>query len=150
METTTNKNTATLLQLSALTQYFIPLGNFIFPTVIWSLKKNDSAFVDYNGKQAINFQLSILLYSLLLLIIAVPSFLYAFFNGLDLTYVTDGEWQFNKFTTGDITGIAAVAIITGFFFFILKAAEFFLIFYASVKNSNGESYRYPFTINFIK
>ncbi len=33
METTANKNTATLLQLSALTQYFFPLGNFIFPAI---------------------------------------------------------------------------------------------------------------------
>lgn len=150
METTTNKNTATLLQLSALTQYFFPLGNYIFPTIIWSLKRKESAFVDYNGKQAINFQLSLLLYSLVLIIIAVPAFIYAVINGLDFTYLANGEWTLNEFSTGDITGIVAVAMIAGFFFFILKVAEFFLIFYASVKNSNGENYKYPFTINFIK
>lgn len=150
METTTNKNTATLLQLSALTQYFIPLGNFIFPTLIWSVKKSESSFVDYNGKQAINFQLSLLLYTLILAIIAVPAFMYAFFNSLDFTYVTDGEWEINEFTAGDISGMVAIALVAVFFFVILKAAEFFLILYASVKNSNGENYKYPFTINFIK
>lgn len=50
METIANKNTSTIIQLSALTQYFIPLGNLIFPALLWSLKKNESEFVDYNGK----------------------------------------------------------------------------------------------------
>ena len=54
MESTVNKNTATLMQLSALTQYFFPFGNFIFPTIIWSIKKNESQFVNYNGKQILN------------------------------------------------------------------------------------------------
>ena len=66
MEDTVNKNTAILLQLSALTQYFIPLGNYIIPTVIWSTQKERSKFVDYNGRQLINFQLSLLLYYLIL------------------------------------------------------------------------------------
>lgn len=150
METTTNKNTATLLQLSAYTQYFFPFGNFIFPTLIWSLKKKESSFVDYNGKQAINFQLSLLLYSLILLAVSIPAIIYSLFNGADFTFNIDGEWSFHNFTTGNITGVVAVALLSGFLFFILKAVEFFLIFYASVKNSNGENFKYPFTINFIK
>jgi len=150
METTANKNTATLLQLSAFTQYFFPFGNFIFPAVIWSMKKNDSKFVDYNGKQAINFQLSLFLYSLILLVIAVPVLAYSIMNNLDFTLSGNGEWIVEQFSTGKITGVVLVALITAFLFIIMKAAEFFLIFYASVKNSNGENYDYPLTIKFIK
>ena len=150
METTTNKNTATLLQLSAFTQYFFPFGNFIFPTIIWSMKKNESSFVDYNGKQAINFQLSLLLYSLILLVIAIPAFMYTIFNDMSFSFTNDGEWLIDRFSTTEITGVVVLALLTAFLFFILKAAEFFLIFYASVKNSNGENYDFPLTIKFLK
>jgi uncharacterized membrane protein len=34
----------------------------------------------------------------------------------------------------------------GISFICLKAAEFFLIIYASIKTSNGEKYKYPITI----
>ncbi len=56
METTNEKSTGALIHLSVFTQYFIPLGNFIFPTIIWGARKKDSDFVDHHGRQALNFQ----------------------------------------------------------------------------------------------
>ena len=150
METTANKTTATLLQLSAFTQYFFPLGNFIFPTLIWSIKKNESEFVDYNGKQAINFQLSLLLYTLILLIIAIPIFIYAVFSDMSFTIDTDGDWIMQQFSMGKITGLVLIAVIAALIIISLKVAEFFLILYASVKNNNGELFNYPLTIKFIR
>jgi uncharacterized Tic20 family protein len=38
MKTTTEK-IATFTHLSALTQYFIPFGNFIFPILFWTSKR---------------------------------------------------------------------------------------------------------------
>jgi uncharacterized Tic20 family protein len=150
METTANKNTSTLLQLSALTQYFFPLGNYIFPVVIWSIKKDESEFVNYNGKQAINFQLSLLLYCLILMVIAVPIFLYSAFTNIDFSFNTDLDVVFNEFTIGEITTPIIIAITAASLAFILKVYEFILIFYAAVKNSNGEKFNFPLTINFIK
>ncbi|MGQ2982561.1 DUF4870 domain-containing protein [Flavobacterium sp.] len=150
METITNKNTSVLLQLSALTQYIFPLGNFIFPTLIWSIKKNDSKFVDENGKQAINFQLSLFLYSLIMGIIAVPIFLYTLFSDVSIQMVNDNDWVIDQLSTGKITGLVIIGAVAAFIFFLLKIAEFFLIIYAAVKNSNGEHYKFPLTINFLK
>lgn len=150
METTTNKNTSTLLHLSALTQYIFPLGNFIFPTLIWSVKRHESDFVDYNGKQAINFQLSLFLYSLILMIIAVPIFLYTLFSDVSFSMVNDGDWVIDQISTGRITGLVVIGAVAAFIVFLLKVAEFFLIIYAAVKNSNGERYDFPLTIKFIK
>jgi uncharacterized Tic20 family protein len=73
METTIEKNTATFTHLSALTQYFIPLKLY-FSNTILEFKKESSEFVDHHGKQVLNFQLSLLLYSLVLVLIAVPTF----------------------------------------------------------------------------
>jgi uncharacterized Tic20 family protein len=150
METTVNKNTSTMLQLSAFAQYFFPLGSFIFPTLIWSIKKHESEFVDYNGKQAINFQLSLLVYSLVLLIIALPIFIYTLFNDLEFRLVNNGDWIVEQFTMGRITGLVLIGVIASFILLLMKVAEFILILYAAVKNSNGQRYNFPLTIKFIK
>uniref|UniRef100_UPI00286AE0C0 DUF4870 domain-containing protein n=1 Tax=Flavobacterium sp. TaxID=239 RepID=UPI00286AE0C0 len=55
METTSKNSTAALMNLSTLTQYFIPFGNFIFPIIIWSANKEKSEYIDQQGKQTINF-----------------------------------------------------------------------------------------------
>ncbi|NDI98294.1 DUF4870 domain-containing protein [Flavobacterium sp. LaA7.5] len=150
MTTTTDKNIATLMQISALSQYFIPFGNLILPTLIWSLKKKDSEFIDSNGKQAINFQLSLLVYFMTLLVISVPAILYSIFDGVNLALASEQEWVMEQFTAGKITGIVVIAVVTIILLAALKVMEFFLILYAAVKNSNGEVYNYPLTIKFIK
>jgi uncharacterized protein len=39
------------------------LGGLIVPLIIWQIKKDDFEFVDEQGKEAVNFQISILLYA---------------------------------------------------------------------------------------
>lgn len=150
METTANRNTATLLQLSALTQYFIPLGNLIFPTLIWSVKKNESEFVDYNGKQAVNFQLSLFLYSFLLAMVAIIIFITTILSNINIIEQTDGEWIIEQFSLGNITLLTLIAVIAIFLLILIKTAELFLILYAAVKSNNGERFNFPLTIKFIK
>lgn len=150
MTTVAEKNTGTLLHLSALTQYFIPLGNYFFPILIWAFRKDKSQFVDYTGKQALNFQLSMLLYSLLLAVIAIPTLLYSIFSNVTFHQFEQGDFQLEQLTAGNITGIATVALTAVFLFIALKIAEFFLIIYAAVKTSNGEQYRFPMSISFLK
>ncbi|AXG72776.1 DUF4870 domain-containing protein [Flavobacterium arcticum] len=150
MVTTADKNAATLMQISALSQYFIPFGNLIFPTLLWSLEKKESEFIDESGKQAINFQLSLLLYFMLLLIISIPAIVYSVLDGVSLTLGSEKDWVIEQFTAGKITSIVAIAVVTVLLFAALKVMEFFLIVYAAVKNSNGEVYNFPLTIKFIK
>ena len=85
MKKTNENNTATFIHLSSLSQYFFPFGNFIFPLLIWSSKKNESEFIDYNGKQVLNFQLSFFIYSLVLGMIAIPIIIFLFSITLLLT-----------------------------------------------------------------
>jgi hypothetical protein len=151
METTNEKNLATFTHLSTLSQYCIPFGNYIFPILIWSTNKDKSEFVDYHGKQVLNFQLSLLLYSLVLAIIAIPIFIITVFSNIPLNAIlNDHDFVMNHFSVENITGMVIVALIALFIFVGLKVAEFFLIIYASVKASNGEKYQYPLTIPFIK
>ncbi len=151
METTNQKNLATFTHLSTLSQYVIPFGNYIFPILIWSTNKDKSELIDHQGKQAINFQLSMLLYSLVLAIIAIPIFIVTVFSNIPLnTIINDEEFMVNHFSIENLTGIVIVGLIAILLFVGLKVAEFFLIIYASLKASNGERYKYPLTIPFIK
>jgi hypothetical protein len=151
MGTTNNKNLATFIHLSTLSQYCIPFGNYIFPILIWITNKDKSEFIDFNGKQVLNFQLSILLYTLILAIIAVPILIVGVFSNIPLNdIIHEHYFGANHLSIENISGIVIIALIAIFIFLGLKCAEFFLIIFASLKASNGEEYKYPLTIPFIK
>jgi len=64
--------------LFALGGFIIPLGNIIGPLVAWLIKKDEYPFVDDQGKESLNFQISILLYLIIsgiLALIAIGIFL---------------------------------------------------------------------------
>lgn len=52
------RNWAMICHLAALSGYLIPFGNILVPLVIWAVKKEDSPFIDDQGKEVLNFQLT--------------------------------------------------------------------------------------------
>ena len=52
---------ATFCHLAAFSGFLIPLGNILGPLIIWLIKKDEMAFVDDQGKEAVNFQLTMLI-----------------------------------------------------------------------------------------
>lgn len=151
MTTSNEKNTATLLQLSLLSQYLIPFGNFIFPLLIWSSKKSESKFVDTHGKQALNFQLSILLYTVIFMAVAIPTFILWLVNQLQAVNFDENNININSLLTNqNISGIIILGFVAVLLAVIIKLFEFFLIIYAAFKAANGEEFSYPLTIKFIK
>src|SRR4030043_1766409 len=62
------RNWAMLCHLSAFAGFFFPFGGIIGPLICWLSRKDESAWVDENGKASMNFQLSIILY----MVLAVP------------------------------------------------------------------------------
>ncbi|MBK8599820.1 MAG: DUF4870 domain-containing protein [Flavobacterium sp.] len=151
METNSKNSTAALINLSTLTQYFIPFGNFLFPIIIWSTTRDKSEYVNEQGKQTINFQLSLFLYTFVLALIAIPIVLVTFFNNVSFNaIINNDDLFFENFDFSNMTGVITIAISAIALFIFMKIAEFFLIIYASVKTSNGDNFKYPLTIPFIK
>lgn len=151
METNDNKNKATLLHLSALSQYIFPFGNIIFPTILWSAFKEKSPYADSQGKQVLNFQLSLFIYSLILGMIAFPIIVIAVLKDHFFSF----EYSWHDFAVSNLhhcqfSTSTLIAIIAVSLFVVLKIAEFFLIIYAAVKTSNGEDFKYPLCFHFIK
>jgi uncharacterized Tic20 family protein len=89
------------------------IGCVVGPLVVWQIKKEEFPFVDHHGKEAVNFQISVLIYAI-------------------------------------VAGLLCFACVG---FVLLPAVYIFdLIFVliAAVKANDGERYRYPLTIRFIK
>jgi uncharacterized Tic20 family protein len=66
-----------LCHLSALSAYVTGFGGILGPLIIWLVKKDEMPFVDDQGKESLNFQISMLIYhlvgaALLLCIIGIP------------------------------------------------------------------------------
>ena len=151
MITNTEKNWATLTHIGAFGQYLFLLGNLVIPIIIWSSKKNESEFIDNNGKQCINFQLSVFLYSLILAAIFVPILIVTIFSHIPFnTFESNQNINLEDYILNDNIGLITTGAIAIFFLVCLKIAEFFLIIQAAVKTANGERYSYPLTLKFMK
>ncbi len=119
------RNWAMGCHLAALAAYMgIPFGNILGPLIIWLLKKDQFPLVDEHGKQSLNFQISMIIYSLLL--------------GVAI------------FITAITVILIPVAVLLGILLAFIIIADFVLVVIATIKVSNGESYQYPFTIRFIQ
>ena len=63
----TERNWAMFCHLSAFAGFFFPFGGILGPLICWLSKRDESAWVNINGRNALNFQLSMLLYIVLTL-----------------------------------------------------------------------------------
>jgi len=151
MLTTHHKNLAAIIHLSTFSKFFIPLGNFILPLILWTMNKDKSEFVDEHGKQAINFQLSILLYAITAVIIAIPIFLYVFAGSFPDEFLFNNH---NIYIDGNdiqnASGLIIFGVLAAIIIMTIFIIEIVLVISAMVKANNGEAYKYPLTINFIK
>ncbi|MBR9914388.1 MAG: DUF4870 domain-containing protein [Algicola sp.] len=142
------KNIATFIHLSTFSRFLVPLGNFIGPIILWMVNKDKSEFVDKHGKQAINFQMSILLYTLIIGTLTIPFFIFKFFNGIDFIdfhgfhdfHINIGKPSPLLYITGGLGFLAVIGFILELVFIVI----------ASLKARDGELYEYPLTINFLK
>jgi len=51
-----------LCHLSALSLYFTGLGFILGPLIVWLVKKDDHPLIDDQGKESLNFEISMLIY----------------------------------------------------------------------------------------
>ena len=56
--------------MSAVVGLLFPLGLILGPLAVWLFKRNESAFVDANGKEAINFQVTVLAAAFVIVILS--------------------------------------------------------------------------------
>jgi uncharacterized protein len=101
----------------------IPFGHILGPLIIWLVRKGDSPSTDAHGKEALNFQISVTIYGLVAVAVTV---------GLMLVL---------------IGFLLLPLLIVGLI--VVPLVDMVFVILAAVKASNGELYRYPFTLRLI-
>ncbi len=134
---------AFLIHISAFAGFLFPFGSIITPLIVWQTLKDRSQFLDEQGKEAVNFNISYSLYMFLLSLVAIPFFIRNLFNGWDHNFNYDWNFDLGFGSLFGIIGFASFAGIIG----LIKIA---LIILAAIKANKGEGYKYPLTIKFIK
>jgi len=104
---------AMLCHLGALAGYIIPFGHIIAPLVIWLIKKDESPLVDDQGKESLNFQISLTIYAV-------------------------------------VAGLLTLVVIGFILLIALGIFDLIVVIIAAIKANEGEKYRYPLCIRFIK
>jgi len=84
------KTWASMCHIAAFAGYIgIPFGNILGPLVVWLIKKDEYELLDEQGKEAINFQISITLYAIvsaILIVVIVGIFLLIALFIIDIVY----------------------------------------------------------------
>ena len=150
MLTENQKQLAALIHMSTFTKYFFPFANFFVPLLLWTANK-DKEFIDAHGKQAINFQLSILVYSLAIGLLCIPFFLMFatdFISLIDAIEHTVDRVSINEIT--NLSGFIILFTIAALLLFGLFLFELYAVISATMKAAKGEYYKYPLSIPFLK
>jgi uncharacterized Tic20 family protein len=103
-----------LAGLGWLIWWIVPLiGGVIGSLIVWQVKKDVHPFIDDSGKEACNFQISMLIYAL-------------------------------------IAGLLCFACVGSVLLPTVMVVDIVFVIVAAIKANDGQHYRYPLTIRFIK
>lgn len=110
------------------------VGNIVGALIMWLIKRNESSFIDNQGKEALNFQITL---SFINLAISL------------LTSIRYGFWAFRNIWWNDFDGMH-----DGFTFSSLHGIVWILniVFsiIAAIRASKGIAYRYPLSWRIVK
>ena len=119
---------AMFCHLAGFLAWVFPFGNIIGPLVLWSIKKKEYPFVNLEGKESLNFQLSFTLYSLMFVLVYLLGVMGILFKSLAVFFAI-------------IYSILCLALFGTYIISMVVAA---------IKTYKGNSFRYPLIIRFIK
>ena len=115
----------------------LPFGHIIGPLVVYLTQRERSAFVAEHGKASLNFQITVSLAALALVVVLGAGWI-GLLLALPNSDSTIPVW------------VAALAVVAAGAVFAGAIAVLALIVAATVAASNDRLYRYPFTIAFIR
>lgn len=113
----------------------LPFLGLLLPLIIWLNNRNQYPFVDQQGRESVNFQLSMMCYSL------IAGLLFIFLAFMACAGLGSADFANN---------LTILAFATLAFVLLMLVFQLSVIIFAAIKAYNGQSYRYPFTIRFLR
>ncbi len=119
------------------------LSKKVGPLVVWLSKKNQHPLIDAHGKESLNFQISLTIYSV------IAGIVFLFLSG-----VTCGIGFSTSSSTTQPLLMQIICLVLEIAVSILSVivgiVQLFLVIFAAIKAKKGEFYHYPFTIRFLR
>lgn len=133
------RNWSMLIHLSALSSLLTSgVGGILGPLIVWLIFRGRSDMVDFHGKKALNFNISFLVYFVVLFILMIPFFVIGTIAG-EKEEIVAGFWE-----TLILLGISA------FLMLILGIVWLIWTIVAAVRASSGNPPGYFFAIPFFR
>lgn len=118
---------------------YLPL-NLLAPLMIWRFKKAQYPWIDFQGKESLNFQITWTLYTLIFMVISFFVVLTTF--SLAAT-IHSSVYQVKIIL--DTLLIVFMSLII-----LILIVQSFVVTFAAIKAYNGQHYRYPLTIRVLR
>jgi len=141
MTNSSEKSSSMLIHLSALANYVIPFGSLLLPLILWQTTKKDSSYIDHHGKEVLNFNLSFFIYNIVAVFVLLGSIFGTIFSAIQAEDTENIAGIL--FSTGGF--ISAIIVLS-----IIGITKLILMIIAAIKANEGNLYKYPMTIRFIK
>lgn len=129
---------SSLMHLTHFADYVLPGTSIVAPIIMWAVKKDESKFVDLNGKILFNWKISSTIYAIIFIII--------FLVGGGISIFTTAYYD-NPANLFGLLGTATIALVP---LSILLIFDFIFTIIGAVKASNSEVWDYPLSIKFFK
>lgn len=142
-----DRTPAMVTHLSPLADLLLPtLGGLLGPLLAWLVYRDRSVALDSQGKEVLNFRLSMWLYGLVVGVIAFIAFSLGLLGGA--VGAAAGS--------SDLGAFAFLGTFASFFLFflpvmvVLGVVPFIFMIVGVIRASAGQHYRYPLTIRFVR
>ncbi|TVQ58594.1 MAG: DUF4870 domain-containing protein [Spirulina sp. DLM2.Bin59] len=116
----------------------VPFMAIIIPLILWAIRREQSEFIDYHGRESMNFQISMLIYGLIMMIIAILL--------LVIGIIIFGAGN------ADLAAIGMIFTATLFLGLLVVwgVVQTVFVIIAAVRANQGAWYRYPLTVRLIR
>ncbi|ARV60507.1 hypothetical protein BZZ01_19400 [Nostocales cyanobacterium HT-58-2] len=119
---------------------YLPFLNILGPLIIWHSRKKYDPWIDFQGKESLNFQLSLTVYALIVIFV---SLLMVFATcGVAVTTYLSAKHMATIFNS-------LIAVLS-LFISALMLSQLIFVNFAAIRAYKGQYYRYPFTIRFLR
>ena len=138
---TLDRNWAMAAHLSALVAVAgLPFGHVVGPLVVYLIKGNESEFVSSHAKASLNYQITISIVGFVAIILAMAGWFWFVFNAA-VDPLPHHLYAYPIL-------LCWIALMAAIVLILLMSVVFIIM--GTVAASNGQPYKYPFAVTFLR
>jgi uncharacterized Tic20 family protein len=123
----------------------IPFLGLVATLVLYYSQRDKGEFVSSNGKESVNFQITLALVGILIFIIMM-----IFFGGSIFSMIMGGASGSETAAGAGVMGLIGTSLIVGLVVMVVGIGAIVLMIIGTIRANSGQVYRYPISIRLVK